>query len=347
MATRYPGVIPPHMLKRLSEHGSESQRRWASSTLSTDRHFRQPMAAREMAAALHAEYSNSPRGTPSRYIFDAGHKTELPGELVLSEGEPATADDTAHEAYTDLGATYRFFYDVFERHSIDGEGMALLGSVHYGEAYQNAFWDGRQMVFGDGDGEIFLPFTRAIDVVAHELTHGVTELTAGLVYYNQSGALNESISDVFGVMVKQYQAGQTVDEADWLIGAALLGPEVQGKALRSMAAPGTAYDDPVLGKDPQPGHMDQFVDTTDDNGGVHINSGIPNHAFYLIATELGGYSWETAGAIWYAALTDERLANDAQFVDFAGLTMAHATQRFGSKVADIVQKGWQQVGIGP
>ena len=147
--------------------------------------------------------------------------------------------------------------------------------------YDNAFWDGTQMVFGDGDGVIFLPFTRSVDVIGHELAHGVTQYTSGLNYQDQSGALNESVSDVFGVLVKQRLLGQTADQADWLVGAELLAPGVNGVALRSMAAPGTAYDDPRLGKDPQPGHMRDYVDTTDDNGGVHINSGIPNKAFHV------------------------------------------------------------------
>ncbi|MCM5704821.1 M4 family metallopeptidase [Larsenimonas salina] len=347
MTSRHAPVIPPHMLDALARHGAGHLKSRAQNTLSIDQQFRQPMSARAKASLIHQNYPDSAPGAPARYIFDANHQTRLPGELVLEEGGALLDDPQVVEAYEDLGATYRFFHDVMGRHSIDGEGMALLGTVHYGQEYQNAFWNGEQMVFGDGDGEVFLPFTRALDVVAHELTHGVTELTAGLEYRDQPGALNESISDVFGVMVKQYARGEDVTQADWLIGADLLAEGVNGKALRSMSAPGTAYDDPMLGKDPQPAHMDQFVNTRSDNGGVHINSGIPNHAFYLIAMELGGNSWETAGQIWYDTLTDERLASDAQFIDFAGLTMAHATQRFGQRVAEAVMNGWKQVGIGP
>ncbi|SQI22331.1 Extracellular minor metalloprotease precursor [Salmonella enterica subsp. arizonae] len=135
------------------------------------------------------------------------------------------------------------------------------------------------MVFGDGDGEIFNRFTSSIDVVAHELTHGVTETEAGLIYFGQSGALNESLSDVFGSLVKQFHLQQTAGQADWIIGEGLLAKGINGKGLRSMAAPGTAYDDPLLGKDPQPAHMQNFIKTREDNGGVHLNSGIPNRAF--------------------------------------------------------------------
>ena len=180
------------------------------------------------------------------------------------------------------------FKKVFSRNSIDDRGMRIDSTVHYGDCYDNAFWNGRQMVYGDGDGRIFAPFTKALDVIGHELTHGITQCEAGLNYRGQPGALNESFSDVFGCLVKQYRRRQTAKEADWLIGEDLFLPGVKAKAIRSMKAPGTAYDDPVLGKDPQPGHMDDYVVTEEDNGGVHLNSGIPNRAFYELAMRLKG-----------------------------------------------------------
>ena len=171
-----------------------------------------------------------------------------------------------------------------------------IASVHYDQDYDNAFWNGDQMVFGDGDGVIFTGFTKALDVIGHELTHGVTQFTANLDYNAQSGALNESFSDVFGSLVKQYRNGEDTASADWLIGKGILAPGIHGVALRSMKAPGTAYDDPKLGgKDPQPADMSGYVDTADDNGGVHLNSGIPNHAFFLLADQLGGNAWDDAG----------------------------------------------------
>jgi len=200
-------------------------------------------------------------------------------------------------------------------------------------------------VFGDGDGDLFNRFTIAVDVIGHELTHAVTELEAGLVYEGQSGALNESVSDVFGSMVKQHQLGQGAAEADWLIGEGLFTPKVQGVALRSMRAPGTAYDDPVLGKDPQPDHMSGFVETDDDNGGVHTNSGIPNHAFYLAATALGGKAWEVAGRAWYDALRDPSLPTSADFATFATVTVRTARARFGGDEAGAVGDGWAAVGV--
>lgn len=202
-------------------------------------------------------------------------------------------------------------------------------------------------MFGDGDGDLFNRFTIALDVIGHELTHGVTENEAKLAYLYQPGALNESISDVFGSLVKQYALGQTADQADWLIGKGLLTANVQGQALRSMAAPGTAYDDPRLGKDPQPAHMRDFVETTGDNGGVHINSGIPNHAFYLVATKIGGKAWEKSGRIWYETLRDPRLRPNASFQAFARLTVANATRLYGhsSDEPKKVQEAWNEVGV--
>jgi len=206
-------------------------------------------------------------------------------------------------------------------------------------------------VFGDGDGEVFGRFTASVSVIGHELTHGVTEATLGLEYQGQAGALNESISDVFGALVEQHGKGQTAAEASWLIGEGLFTPEVEGAALRSMKAPGTAYDDDVLGTDPQPGHMDDYVDTQEDNGGVHINSGIPNRAFYLVAEKLGGHAWERAGQIWFDTLAAkgarERVPTNADFARFAAATVSAATARYGesSPEVDAVRAGWAGVGV--
>ena len=124
------------------------------------------------------------------------------------------------------------------------------------------------------------------------------------------------MSDVFGSLIKQYSLKQDASHADWLIGAGLLAAGVKGVALRSMKAPGTAYNDPVLGRDPQPAHMKDYIHTTDDNGGVHLNSGIPNHAFYLAAIAIGGNAWDVAGRIWYETLRDPKLKANANFAAF-------------------------------
>jgi Zn-dependent metalloprotease len=203
------------------------------------------------------------------------------------------------------------------------------------------------MVFGDGDGQLFNRFTISTDVIGHELTHGVTEHEAQLIYAFQSGALNESMSDVFGSIVKQFMLGkQSAGDADWLIGQGLLTSNVNGVALRSMKEPGTAFDDRVLGRDPQPGHMRDYVDTQDDNGGVHINSGIPNKAFYLVATAMGGFAGDKAGTIWYQSLKDPRLDPDATFSQFARVTVSTAERLYtNGQEQGIVRDAWSQVGI--
>ncbi|MCQ4308778.1 M4 family metallopeptidase [Pseudomonas stutzeri] len=343
------GFIPPYILKRIIDNGSQHQRDRALGTLAHVRNLlpnpgppnRQPMAS--------VLPERGRPGEPRRSVHDAQQQMVLPGVLARIEGQPPVADAAVDEAYDALGTTHEFFWQVFGRDSIDNHGFPLIGTVHYGVDYENAFWNGAQMVFGDGDGEILNRFTLSLDVVAHELAHGVTESEAGLVYFNQSGALNESVSDVFGVLVRQFSLKQTADQADWLIGAELLTDNVQGDALRSMANPGSAYDDPLLGKDPQPGHMRDFIDTRDDNGGVHLNSGIPNRAFYLAATALGGYAWEKAGRIWYDTLCDRRLANDADFSAFARLAVDNAIARFGagSDEERAVAQAWADVGVNP
>ncbi|MFI9200460.1 M4 family metallopeptidase [Streptomyces sp. NPDC053048] len=340
-------IVPPHVLDRLAQSEDPLFHEPARRTLEHDGFLRtrRRVTSRRMAFADSSAATGS--GTPRRTIYDAGHRETLPGTKVRGEGDEPGKDATVNRAYAGLGATYDLFSKIYGRDSIDGSGLALNASVHYGEKYGNAFWDGEQMVFGDGDGDVFLDFTIPVDVIGHELTHGVVQHTANLEYYGQSGALNESVADVFGALIKQHSLGQTADQADWLIGAGLLGPGVDsGTALRSMKAPGTAYDDDVLGKDPQPATMDDYVRTNRDNGGVHINSGIPNHAFYLLATALGGNAWERAGKIWYATLTGGELADDAQFADFARLTVAAARSLFGERdEVQAVLKAWSQVGV--
>ncbi|MFE1846128.1 M4 family metallopeptidase [Streptomyces sp. SID8111] len=339
-------IVPPHVLDRLAQAGDPVLAGPARRTLQRDAYERTQRRLTTVVGARAVAPLAAEPGTPHRTVHDAGHGTELPGRAVRAEGDEPGQDATVNRAYAGLGATFELLLSAYGRDSIDGAGMPLVATVHYDRDYNNAFWNGEQMVFGDGDGEIFLDFTLPIDVIGHELAHGVTQHTANLDYFGQSGALNESVSDVFGALIKQYSLGQTAAEADWLIGAGLLAPRVTGTALRSMKEPGTAYDDDVLGKDPQPATMDDYVRTGRDNGGVHINSGIPNHAFYLAATTLGGHAWERAGQIWYDVLTGGELRQDAMFTDFATLTVKAARARFGQGEELLaVTKAWERVGV--
>jgi len=320
------GILPPHILIAICENGTAQERGFALATLVLSERLR---ARRQVLSDLPAAV---PAGQKRRTVFDAKHSETLPGTLVRAEGDPASSDPAVNEAYDGAGATYDLYEQIYGRSSIDGRGMRLDSSVHYGVGYDNAFWSGSQMVYGDGDGKLFERFTKSVDVIGHELTHGVTAHEARLDYHDQPGALNESFSDVFGSLVKQRVLGSTADQADWIIGAGLFTPRVRGVGLRSMKAPGTAYDDPVL----------------EDDGGVHINSGIPNRAFFLAAHAIGGHAWEKAGKIWYVALTD-RLRHDSKFSAAARLTAAVAAELFGAggREETAVREAWRTVGVLP
>lgn len=339
------GIVPSYMLSRLAESGRFPQAAAAArQTLLAGRpQFRARInLSIDANGTLVAEVSDA----PNRTIRDAKNTQTLPGDVVRTEDDPAVADESVNEAFDGLGATFELLLAAFERNSLNDAGAPLNATVHYGTDYDNAFWDGERMVFGDGDGEVFLGFTRSLSVIGHELAHGLVQFTANLEYQGQPGALNESIADVFGALTEQYAEVQTADQASWLIGSGIFTDEVQGVALRSMIEPGTAYDDDELGKDPQPAHMRDFVNTTEDNGGVHINSGIPNRAFALTALALGGHAWESAGLIWYRALTGD-LSSKASFEEFAVATEAAAVAEFGDDSAEFaaVRESWLSVGV--
>jgi len=335
---RLHGIVPPRLLRRLLAHDDAEIREAALSTLLATARLR---GQRELPSQRFAPATA--RGL-HRAIHTAAEGSTRLRKLVRCEGDAAAADTAVNDVYDAFGATYDFFRTVFQRDSIDGRGFRLDAVVHYGQRFNNAFWNGSHMVFGDGDGQALLGFTKSVDVIAHELTHGVTEFTCNLEYRGQSGALNESMSDVFGSLVKQYALNQRATDADWLIGSGLLGPVVPGVALRSLKAPGTAY----LGDD-QPSTMLGFIETPDtdegDWGGVHRNSGIPNHAFYLLATRLGGYAWEEAGQIWYDTLLS--LQPNADFRSCASMTYYMAGRRFGanSRQQQEVGNAWAAVGL--
>jgi len=324
--TRTCHFLPPYLVERTHP-----------GMLERDQSFRaaRQQAPRQAASPLSAD-------GPDWVVHTAGNTAELPGTPARSSGESETGDAAVDEAAAGISGTLEMFLDVFERDSYDGNGIPVSLTVHYERDYANAFWDGQQLVFGDGDGTTFDRFTKPVDVLAHEFGHAVTELTAGLVYEGQAGALNESLSDVYGSCLKQRLLGQDAGEADWVVGEGIFLAGVNGRGLRDMKNPGTAYDDPQLGKDPQPAHMDDYVDTTDDNGGVHINSGIPNRAFVLAAEAIGGSSAEGAGRIWYAAATGGAVGADTDFAGFAAATIAAAGEH-----AQAVTDAWAGVGVTP
>ena len=257
----------------------------------------------------------------------AVNKTRLPGNYSVDPDNNfnATSQRADVDAHYYAGAVYDYYKNTFNRNSFDGNGATLRSTVHYGRNYNNAFWNGSQMVYGDGDGTTFTSLSGSLDVIAHELTHAVTERTSGLEYRNQSGALNESISDTFGVFL---------DKDDYLIGEDVYTPKKAGDALRSLSNP-SLYG--------QPEHMSNYVNTTSDNGGVHTNSGIPNKAAYLTISNLG---ISVAEKIYYRALT-VYLSPMSNFSDARASLLAAAADLYGtgSTQYNAVASAWTQVGV--
>jgi Zn-dependent metalloprotease len=360
-ASYRPSIVPETLLKQLAEAEDidEDTRACAKrdlehlQTVHTRVQEVQSGAEQQKAlAASSAEEAAAPKKKPTktyRSVYDAQNtsiESQLPGKLVRKEGQKPVSDEAVNQAYDNAGEVIKMYAEVFKWNSIDNQYKPVVSSVHFGEQYENAFWDPEieQMVYGDG-GDFIGNFVGAIDVIGHEVTHAVTEHTSPLDYYGQPGALNEHISDVFGVMIKQWKLKETADKADWLIGEDCLLPGVGGVALRSMKAPGTAYDDPRFGKDPQPDHFSQYETISEDNGGVHIYSGIPNKAFYLTALELGGYSWEKAGQIWWKTMNSGKIGPRCNFVQFANATVEAAKELYDDDTAKIVRKSWETVGV--
>ncbi len=238
-------IIPPDLLAAVARDADAEQRQALLDTLLLDQSFR-VARAENAARALAPSRAVTPRagaGTPNRAIYDQNHSTGSGlGALVRAEGQGPVSDVSINQAYDNFGYTYKLYWDIFHRDSIDDQGLQIDGLVHFGTNYDNAFWDGAgHMFFGDGDGQLLTDTTKGIDVVGHELTHGVTQNEANLTYSGQSGALNESVSDVFGSLVKQYQLGQDAATADWLIGADIVG---------AAAGPGPALDEGARDREP-------------------------------------------------------------------------------------------------
>jgi Zn-dependent metalloprotease len=285
-------------------------------------------------------------GKADRQIYDCRGGWDVDLALVRGEADPSVDLESANLGYDHGGATREYYGTVLSRQGIDNLGGELRINVNYGIEFDNAFWDGTRIVLGTGSGSVFVDFSKSPDVLGHELTHGVVQHTANLDYNSQSGALNEHFADVFGSLVEQRPRGEDAGTANWLIGDEVMAPALYGEAIRSMAHPGTACDNPVLGKDPQPDHMSGYYAGPADNQGVHINSGIPNRAFYLAALELGT---EAAGLIWYAGL--QNLWPTANFTDAAAVISAQARilardGRVERQAAQAVRAAFGEVGIG-
>jgi len=352
-------AVPSKLLSKLADKAGEADRHALHGHIENAARIRTQRSA-WVAKTVAAPTDRALQAAPKyrRSVFDAGGGMDLPGKLVRDEGGKPIKDLASNQAYDNTGITLDFYLKVFGRNSIDNHNMCVESAVHFGENFGNAMWTGEQMIYGDGDSNVS-GFTAALDIIAHELTHGVTQhmIPGGLgvvrvplkerefkaqthALQGQSGALNESFSDVVGSMVKQWHAGQDVAQASWLLGEHMLAPQ-HGRAIRSLKDPGnrrlTWYEDDQFKS------MDQYGDGSD----VHDSSGIPNHAFYLAARKMGGFSWEKTGPIWYEAFA--KLKSKASFRDAAQATSLVASLRFGSKSKEYkaVMAAWQAVKVLP
>lgn len=331
------GVIPPDLLNDLAKRNP------ANSSFSKTIEEMDKISKQGLVKPRVSRDSNG-----AREVYDAGGQ-ELGrgefGEKARFEGEAKTGNAEVDNVYDFTGNVRKFYKEVFNRNSIDDNGMKFISRVNYGENFQNAYWDGVEMTYGrPGEESPFKTFALQ-DVTGHEIAHGVTQYEAGLVYRGQAGALNESMSDVFGEMVEQWVNKTPSRKADWVIGNGIWKDEINGRGLRDMLHPGTAYDDPKIGKDKQPADMDHYVVTTKDNGGVHTNSGIPNRAFAEFANAVGGYSWDEPGHIWFKAR--EMAGSNPSFAQFAYATVEAAKELGYDNLVPKLEKSWAAVGVEP
>ncbi|KAK3376999.1 metalloprotease [Lasiosphaeria ovina] len=369
------GIIPGALLEAVStsDEVDDETKKAAQKSLQLSQEVRDDRATVAVATSdaavtvsgLAAEAG--PEGTETgfwRGVYDMKNKGDankpwtfslLPGRAVRLEGQAPSKDKAVNEAYDNALNVLQFYKKHFNYNSLDNNHMPVKSSVHFGQSLGNAFWlsSSEQMVYGDGNTFIH-NFTGCIDVIGHEMTHAVTQYNSALEYKDESGALNEHLSDVFGIMVKQMVEDETAENADWLIGEGCLLPGVKGVSLRNMKNPGTAYNDPRFGADLQPASvaevpavMAKYGDfiRNRDYGGVHIFSGIPNRAFVLAATAFGGYSWERAGQIWWKVVTERRIGKNCTFVQFADATVDAAAELYDADAAKIVRDAWTQVGV--
>jgi Zn-dependent metalloprotease len=335
--------LPPYIVSRLNESDDRTLRKIAFDTVQVDSTIR---TRREINPGRIQGRAPMPGVGYRRKVFDMQEAmTPLPGTLRREEKDGPTGHPEVDQAFENAGLTYDFYKNVFGRESVDGAGFPLISSINFGIKVANAFWEGTQMIYGAGDGQFFLSFTRSLSIAVHEMSHGVISYSSNLAYSDESGALNESFCDVMGAVACQWHAKQNVDQADWTIGREVLGPAMGNiVGVRTFGADKAFENHAYFGTDPQPKHMRDYVRTADDHGGVHTNSGIPNHAFYLAAHALGGNSWEQTARIWYEAFT-KQLNPNATFVNAATTTSVVARTLFDVSTAEKISEAWRTVGV--
>jgi Zn-dependent metalloprotease len=282
-----------------------------------------------------------PNSRWNRRIYDSQNTGKMRHKLVRSEGEPPVTDEVVNRVYDNLGLILDYFYEKFGLNSIDDGGIGIDVNIHYLNKYNNAFWDGEQLTLGDGDGNNFKSFSLSLSTLAIELCKGVIQYSAGFIYKGQSGTLIESFSDIISSAIKQYYGKESAENSDWLTGDDIMGPKYKGKGIRSLKEP----DNAKLVINVQPKHMSNLYKGTADKGGVHINSGITNHAFYLVSMQIGT---QKAALLWFEAL--KTMKSNAKFIDlYKALKMVApdliAKDAIPHNTLDVLLEAFIQVGI--
>lgn len=327
------GFVPPYVFDQLSRVDHANSHMWIESASQA----RKILKEKSQESFANAQRRNERHSLPIDYTPQV--------TIITNRKQPGEDEKNAYKNGT---ATLKFLWEKFGRKSFDNQGSKLKIYVHDQGSPNNAYWKGDDTVhIGDSDQPEYTTFATDPDIMAHEIEHGVIKYSARFEYRGESGALNESCADVLGSMVKQYLLNQKAYQADWLIGDQFVKDIGRVQALRSMKAPGTAYEFDENNKDLQVDHMSNYNNTTRDSGGVHINSGIPNKAFYLFAMAFPDhYSWEIAGQVWYKAV--DHCNPTTGFAQFAEITVNVPIDLFSKASAEISNaafKAWLQVGV--
>src|ERR1700733_7958049 len=238
------------------------------------------------------------KGNSKRFIYDCAQSYNLPGTKARFEDDKAGSDAVVNDCYDFMGQYRDFLKQTVGRNGLIGTGDDFIGSVHYGQGYNNAYSNGKSMVFGDGDGNIFVRFV-LLGIIGHEDFHTVQSNESDLEYQGEPGMNNEAGADISGASTQMWAGKIKSRDFSWLVGEGAFGPTIKGRGLRDMLNPGNAYDDPQLGKDPQPAKYSQLVPYDYDNGGVHIGSGITNSAFARFCIAVDGYAFEGPWQVFY------------------------------------------------
>lgn len=343
--------IPPIIAKKIPLEGNQEKKQ-----KELDRQFREhrnylnenPLKRDQFLAAARKTVHKE-----TRRLFDSKNTEDYPSDPVITDIQVHSSIPSQNDALQLANQAYDFFHDKFQWESFDGKSSPIDMYINFGDHYDNAFYDGLRFVFGNGDGEYFNTFLLQ-DVFTHELTHGVTDhKVKGLPYSNQQGALNEHLSDVFGVCLNQRLKREKATVASWIVGEGLFTSKVKGKGIRSFKDE-PAYDDPVLGLDDAPKHMKDYqnLPNTDDGdyGGVHINGQILNHAFYNlcvaaeteVSDEWNNRSWKSPLQIWYDSYPF--IKSNTNFSQFAKITLRVARDNH-PELQTQVFNAWNEVGI--